>query len=193
MKRSNVHIRPFLFNFKNKKMDTSDFYYLGYVVKTIGNKGVLRIQLDTDNPQYYQNLSEVMLAIKEQLVTYPIKEISITDDKANISFKNIDNTEVAKMLQGCSLYLPLTSLPKLKGNKFYFHEVTGFEVYDKEKGLIGTIQTIIDQTSQPIIQIDFNGKEILIPITDEIIINVDRDKKRMDIEAPDGLIEIYLS
>jgi 16S rRNA processing protein RimM len=173
-------------------MDTSDFYYLGYVVKTIGNKGVLRIQLDTDNPQHYHNLSEVILAIKDQLVTYPIKEISISDDKANISFKNIDNTEVAKMLQGCSLYLPLASLPKLIGNKFYFHEVTGFEVYDKIKGLIGTVQTIIDQTSQPILQIDFQGKEILIPITDDIIQNVDRNEKRINIEAPEGLIDIYL-
>lgn len=173
-------------------MNTSDLYYLGYVVKSIGNKGVLRIQLDTDNPQHYQNLSEVYLVIKDQLVTYPIKEISITDDKANVAFKNIDGTEIAKMLQGCSLYLPLSSLPKLKGNKFYFHEVTGFEVYDENHGLIGIVQTIIDQTSQPILQIDFEGKEILIPITDEIVQNVDRKKKRMEINAPDGLIEIYL-
>ncbi len=173
-------------------MDTSNFYYLGYVVKTIGNKGVLRIQLDTDNPQYYQKIREVNIAIKDQLVTYPINEITINGDTANIAFKNIDGTEVAKMLQGCALYLPLTSLPKLTGNKFYFHEVIGFEVFDQTHGLIGTVQTIIDQTSQPIIQIDFEGKEILIPVTDEIILNVDRDKKCMEIKAPDGLIEIYL-
>ncbi len=173
-------------------MDTTDYYYLGYIVKPIGNKGVLRIQLDTDNPQYYQNLSEVCVAIKDQLVVYPINDITITDDKANVAFKNIDGTEIAKMLQGCSLYLPLSSLPKLKGNKFYFHEVKGFDVHDQKHGLIGKIETVIDQTSQPILQIGFEGKEILIPITDEIIQNVDRKKKRMDIEAPEGLIDIYL-
>ena len=173
-------------------MDTSDFYYLGYVVKTIGNKGVVRIQLDTDNPEYYQNLSEVSIAIKDQLVTYPIEEITIIDNKANVAFKNIDGTEIAKMLQGCSLYLPLSSLPKLTGNKFYFHEIIGFEVYDQNHGLIGKVETVIDQTSQPILQIKFENKEILIPITDEIIQNVDRKKQRVDIIAPDGLIEVYL-
>ena len=173
-------------------MDTSDYYYLGYVVKTIGNKGVLRIQLETDNPQYYQNLSEVSVAIKNQLINYPIEKITITEDKANIAFKNIDDSIIAKMLHGCSLYLPLASLPKLSGNKFYFHEVTGFQVYDQNHGLIGIVQTIIDQTSQAILQIDFESKEILIPITDEIIKNVDRVKKRMDIRAPEGLVELYM-
>lgn len=173
-------------------MNTADYYYLGYVVKTIGNKGMLRIQLDTDNPAHYQNLKEVFVAINDQLVKYPIREITLSDEKANIAFNNIDDTEIAKMLQGCSLYLPLKNLPKLKGNKFYFHEVKNFQVHDQKHGLVGKIQTVIDQTSQPILQIDFEGKEILIPVTDEIILNVDRKKQRMDINAPEGLIEIYL-
>jgi len=182
----------FFCTFKPKKMDISNHYYLGYIVKAIGNKGILRIQLDTDNPSYYKNLKEISVAIKDQLVNYPIEEIVITDDKANVAFKNIDSTEVAKLLQGCSLYLPLSSLPKLKGNKFYFHEVTGYEVYDKTHGFVGVVESVLDQTYQAILQITFEDKEILIPITDEIIKDVDRDKKRIDIEAPDGLIDIYL-
>jgi len=173
-------------------MDISNHYYLGYIVKTIGNKGILRIQLDTDNPNYYKNLKEISVAIKDQLVNYPIEEIVITDDKANVAFKNIDNTDVAKLLQGCSLYLPLSSLPKLKGNKFYFHEVTGYEVYDKAHGFVGIVETVLDQAYQAILQITFDDKEILIPITEEIIKDVDREKKRFDFEGPDGLIDIYL-
>jgi 16S rRNA processing protein RimM len=192
LKRLNDFIQPFFLLLKLKKMDTSNYFYFGYIVKSIGHKGVLRIQLDVDDPSAYEKLTEVSVVIREQLVNYPIDEIKIIDDKANISFRNIDNTEVAKLLQGCSLYLPLTNLPKLKGNQFYFHEVTGFEVHDHKHGLIGTVQSIIDQTSQAILEISFEEKEILVPITDEIVKNVDRKKKCIEIEAPDGLIEIYL-
>ena len=173
-------------------MDTSKYFYLGYIVKTIGNDGVLRVQMDVDNPLAYANLTELMVAVKEQLVRYPIEEIKIIEDKANISFKNIDNTVIAKLLQGCALYLPLTSLPKLSGTQFYYHEVIGFEVHDQKHGLIGKVQSIIDQTSQAILEVNFEGKEILVPITDEIIKNIDRKNQRIEIIAPDGLIEIYL-
>jgi 16S rRNA processing protein RimM len=39
-------------------------------------------------------------------------------------------------------------LPKLTGNKFYFHEVIGFEVEDKP-GVVGKIESINDTTAQP--------------------------------------------
>jgi 16S rRNA processing protein RimM len=89
--------------------------------------------------------------------------------------------------------LPLQRLPKLKGNKFYFHEVIGFEVIDKTKGVIGNIDKIMDHPAQPILQILHNtGKEILIPIADDIVLDVDRKNKQICIQAPDGLIDLYL-
>ncbi len=173
-------------------MDTSNYYYLGYIVKPIGNKGMLRVQLETDNPQYYNNLKEILVEIHDQLIPYPVKSIHTSDSNTKVEFKNIDSPELAKLLQGCTLYLPLSHLPKLKGNQFYYHEVIGFEVSDKNHGHIGKVQTVIDQTSQAILQIDLNGKEILIPVTDEIIKKVDRKKKQLEIDSPEGLIDIYL-
>ncbi len=83
-------------------------------------------------------------------------------------------------------------LPKLTGNKFYYHEVIGWQVIDKEKGDIGTIASVIDYPAQALFQIMKNDKEILIPIIDQVIKKVDRDKKTMHIEAPNGLIDLYL-
>ena len=88
--------------------------------------------------------------------------------------------------------IPLDRLPKLEGNKFYFHEVIGFNVIDEEKGNIGTIREIYDNMTQPIMAIDFGEKEILIPLIDEVIKQVDRSNKAIHIKAPQGLIDIYL-
>ena len=83
-------------------------------------------------------------------------------------------------------------LPKLEGNKFYFHEIIGFNVVDEEKGNIGKIREIYDNMTQPIMAIDFGEKEILIPLIDEVIKQVDRQNKTIHIKAPQGLIDIYL-
>ena len=83
-------------------------------------------------------------------------------------------------------------LPPLTGNQFYFHEVIGFSVVDKEKGNIGICKEFIDISRQLIMQVEFEDKEILIPAVDEILKELDREKKIIYIEAPEGLIDIYL-
>jgi len=45
---------------------------------------------------------------------------------------------------------------------------------------------------QELLQLDHNGKEILLPISDELILEVDRENKILYISAPEGLIELYL-
>jgi len=83
-------------------------------------------------------------------------------------------------------------LPKLKGNSFYYHEIIGFTVIDEKHGNIGVIEKVLDNQHQDIFSIKKENKEILIPVADEIIKKVDRKNKVIEIEAPDGLIEIYI-
>jgi 16S rRNA processing protein RimM len=83
-------------------------------------------------------------------------------------------------------------LPKLTGNKFYFHEVIGFTVVDVSFGNVGTIVHINDKAAQPLFEIDSNGKEIFIPMIDDFIKKVDRKNKKIEVETPEGLIELYL-
>jgi 16S rRNA processing protein RimM len=109
-----------------------------------------------------------------------------------VKLADIDNEDEAVALVGSELYLPLAFLPPLKGNKFYYHEIMNFKVDDKKQGDIGNVKDVLDQTGQPIFIIQKGEKEILIPMTDEIIRKVDRKNKLIEIEAPEGLIDIYL-
>ena len=173
-------------------MEHKDYFYLGYINKTIGTKGDVSFQLETDQPDAYGELPMIFLDIKGSLIPYKIEKISIKGNKAHVRLQDIDSTEKAGFLTGSSLHLPMNMLPKLKGNSFYFHEVIGFEVEDETFGLIGIIKEINDQGPQAIFQIDHKGNEVLIPIADEFIKKVDRKKKTILVETPDGLIDLYL-
>lgn len=168
-----------------------DCYQLGKITKPFGFKGQVIFFLDVDTPEDYATMDSVFVEVKGILIPYFIKEISINGNKATVTFEDLSPTE-AQALVGCNLYLPLDLLPKLTGNKFYYHEIIGWNVVDSEKGDIGTIKSVIDFPAQPLFQIFKNDTEILIPIIDPVIKKVDRDKKTIFITAPNGLIDLYL-
>ena len=84
-------------------------------------------------------------------------------------------------------------LPKLEGNQFYYHEVIGFSLIDRIHGDIGVVQSINDSASQVLFEVLKGEKQLLIPLNDEIIKEVDRKAKTIAIDAPDGLVDLYLS
>ncbi len=173
-----------------RKMKKEDCYYLGRIVKPFSYKGELVLFFDVDNIYEYEGLEYVYIEINNRLVKYNIETFRLHGNKVVVTFEDL-SPEEANVLVGKELYLPLSFLPELEGNQFYFHEVIGFEVIDKEKGNIGKIKEFID-TNQTIMIIENGEKEILIPVVDEVIDRLDRDAKTMYITAPDGLIDIYL-
>lgn len=172
-------------------MKKEDCFYLGKISKPFGYKGEVSVFLDVDSPEEYSELEEVYVEINKRLVLYEIESIRIQTNKAVVRFADVTNEDVARLV-GKSLFLPLEYLPELEGNNFYFHEITGFDVEDEEKGMIGKIAGVYENTPQPLLSIEFEGKEILIPAIDSIIKEVDRSKRLMKIKAPRGLIELYL-
>ena len=170
-----------------------DYYYLGKIFKPHGYKGKVNAWLDVDTPLEYESLQMVFLNMKSGLVPYFIESIQILNNKAVIGFQGFDSIEKAEQINNSEMYLPLSELPELSGNKFYFHEVVGFSVVDKTKGEIGAVKQILDFPNQAVMQVFFNEKEILIPINPQVIIALDREKKEFQIDAPDGLIDLYLN
>lgn len=175
-------------------MKTSDCYYLGYVTKIFGFKGDLTIYLDVDDPLIYKKMESVFVLIGAKLIPFFIDKFSLRPNsrEAVIHFQGVDNEENARQLVGKELYLPVEHLPALEGNAFYYHEIEGFEAIDEQKGCIGTIDHVLDLPANPLFQIRQGQKEILIPVRDELIVNVDRINRRIILNTPDGLIDLYL-
>lgn len=169
----------------------TDCFFLGYIGRTFGYRGELVVTLDVDDPMRYADLKSVFVELKGGLVPYFIEEIKMRERDAVWRFEGVGTDEAARLV-GCELYLPLSALPPLTGNRFYFHEVTGFTVEDKVAGEIGTVTCIYDNGPQPILSIDHGGKEIMVPLIDAFLLGVDRENRRLKIAAPEGLIDFYL-
>lgn len=174
-------------------MEKKDFYYLGKILKTFGNKGQLMVHLEVDEPEKYLDLESVYLDIYGERIPFFITGVELKNrNSAVLSFADVDSTEVAEEYTGKEMFLPLSSLPQLTGKQFYYHEVEGYTVVDTHFGELGTLLSILDLHHQALFQVKSGEKEILIPVVDDVIIEIDREKKVLTIEAPEGLIDIYL-
>ena len=170
-----------------------DCFYLGKVVKKYSFKGELLAKLDTDEPELYENLDAIFIDLRGNLVPFFVESSQLhKSDLLRLNFEDVDSEADADALLKCDLYLPLDLLPKLEGNKFYFHEVIGFKITDENFGEVGIIKSVNDSTAQALFEIDRNSIEILIPMNDEFIVNVDRKNKTVFVNTPEGLIDLYL-
>ena len=86
--------------------------------------------------------------------------------------------------------MPLNLLTPLEGKKFYYHEIIGFNLNEKNEK-IGVISNVIEHGFQALFEvIDDDDKSHLIPIHDDLIIKVDRDNKTILVQLPEGLLNL---
>ena len=174
-------------------MRKEDCFYLGKIVTKYSFKGEVVIKLDTDEPELYTEMESVYVEFGANLVPFFIEKSSLhKGNQLRVQFEDVYSDKEADSILKCGVYLPLDLLPKLTGDKFYFHEVIGFTVIDENYGEVGTLVHVNDKAAQPLFEIDSDGKEVFIPMIDNFIKKVDRENKTIHVTAPEGLIELYL-
>ncbi|HEX4887566.1 MAG TPA: ribosome maturation factor RimM [Luteibaculaceae bacterium] len=167
-------------------------FYLGLITKPHGIKGNVVVYLDVDRPEFYYEMESVFVDINNSLVPFFIESTSPkTGKQMVVKFEGISTEQEAKTMVNKELYLPLEVLPQLSETQFYFHEVPGFYVVDQRAGSIGRVTGVLEYPNNNLLQVDFNGKELLLPITDEVIVRVDRQQRTIFTMAPEGLIDVF--
>ncbi|NNG10830.1 MAG: 16S rRNA processing protein RimM [Arenibacter sp.] len=175
-------------------MTKEECFYLGKIVSKHSFKGEVLIKLDTDEPELYEKMESVFVSLGNNLVPFFIEKSRLHKSSLlRAKFEEVSNESDADKVMGSEIYLPLTFLPKLKGNKFYYHEIIGFTLQDKVHGDIGIVQSVNDTTSQALFEVEKGDKQLLIPVNDQIITKVDRDNKTIFVDTPEGLVDLYLA
>lgn len=173
-------------------MRKEDCYFLGKITRRHGLAGNVILKLDTDQPQLYNKLESIFVEINGLLVPFFIERSSWSKlDALNLAFKNSSEALVDQSL-GKSVFLPLATLPKLSGKQFYYHEIIGFNVFDEHDNDCGVIRSVNDQTAQNYFVTNLDGKEVVVPIIKDWILEVDREERFIKMILPEGLIDVFL-
>jgi 16S rRNA processing protein RimM len=169
-------------------MNLQDCYKVGYVSKTHGLKGEVTINTLPECPDL-TSIETIFLEDNGTLVPYFIGSISVKGDKAFVKFEDVDSIDAASELKGMSLYLAKAERPKLARGDFYNDEVIGFDVLESEN-VIGRVVGIMEAGPSRFLEVDNVGKEILIPINGPFIKSINKSKKKITVELPEGFLDL---
>lgn len=173
-------------------MKKEDCYLLGKITRRHGLAGNVILKLDTDQPELYTKLDSIFVEINGLLVPFFIAKTAWSkSDSLNIAFKNSTEALVDQSL-GKNVYLPLSTLPKLTGKQFYYHEIIGYSIIDENDNDCGVIRSVNDQTAQTYFVTNLDGKEVVIPMIKDWIIEVNREERFIKMQLPEGLIDVFL-
>ena len=105
-----------------------------------------------------------------------------------ISFKGITDRDQAQALIGNELFIPVTALPALDEDTFYWYELVGLEVYTTGGDYLGRIDSIFPTGSNDVYVVKDRQKEVLVPALESVVIDIDLEHKRMQVDLPEGLV-----
>ncbi len=164
---------------------------VGYVGKPHGVKGEISVSLF--DGFYSEDLEPefLLLDIDNGLVPFYIESLRIKGSKTLlVKFEDLNSEDKARDLVAVEVYVEskdITSEEEFHGGSF-----VGYTVVDQIKGNIGIISGINEISNNPLFIIDCDGDEILIPINPDFIVGVDDENKVVDVNLPEGLVDLYL-
>ena len=165
---------------------------IGKIVATHGLNGALILTHVVGNANWLKKGQVILLEMqKGSYIPYFIAQLKANNDKEYIiNVEDIDKIESAKKLVTKQVYVDENILAAYAKQSPLLW--IGFNVIDKNKGRIGSIQDVSQTGYQWLAKVIYNNSEVLIPLIDEMIEKVDVKNRTIEMELPEGLLEVYL-
>jgi len=162
---------------------------VGRVVKTQGIKGEVRVSSPGKEALAQSRGKTVYLEDPEGNrraltveSTRPLKKLTV------LGFREVKSIEEAQKLIGCFVYADKGNLDPLAPDEFYWYQLRGLGVKTDDGRYVGILEEVFPTGSNDVFVVRKDGKEILIPATDEVIARVSLQEKVMIIHPLEGLL-----
>jgi 16S rRNA processing protein RimM len=169
-----------------------NYFEIGYITKTRGLKGEVQVSFTFDEPEKLK-IKSVFIEINKKLVPYFVDNFKIPMPQIGyFNFEDIDHVDKAQAITKKKIFLPNRLKPKREKGAFFYTDLIGFTAEDLHKGKLGEIIEVKEFPQQFLATINFQEKEVLIPLNEAFILDMDMKKKLIKLDLPDGLLELYL-
>lgn len=176
------------------QIDKKDCTSIGYIQKPHGLKGEVVVIFEDEFADTFDSADYFFIEIDGGLVPFFIEEDGLryrNNESIIIKFDFVDSQLKAKELAGCKIFVFNSDLIEPEYPEIY-SGLIGMRVIDKKSGDIGTINRIDDFSGNVVITVSHPRTEILIPLSENIIMKIDETNRKLYLNCPEGLINIYL-
>lgn len=170
-------------------MGEQDLLLVGRVARAHGNKGEVIVNPDTDFPTERFTVNATLL-VGTGAEPRKITGVRFQQGRPVIGLEGVTTIDQAEALAGAELKVPASELAALPAGTYYRHDLVGCDVQDSEGRLIGVVAAVEGPMEASRLVVNAPHGEVLIPLVADICTEVAPAKKRIRIQAPEGLLEL---
>ena len=169
-------------------------YRIGRIVNTFGIRGQLKVIADTDfaEERFKEGQQLVILSDENIVQKVTISKSQLHKGTYLISFENYTNINQVEKFKGCWLAIQENEQHVLPEDEFYHHQIIGLKVVTDQGKTLGTIKEILQLGSNDVWvvkRMEPKKKDALLPYIDQVVKQVDLEKKEVLVELMEGLID----
>ena len=173
-------------------------FEIGKIRTTHGLKGELKVFPTTDDPKRFDQLKnkQVYVVQDRQTGKYTIQSVRYQKDLVLVKFKEIDDIDQAAKLRAGTIKIDQSLAVPLEEGEFYLKDLYGMQVVSDTGETLGELIDIMFTGANNVyvvepatVQPGKKKKDILIPHTQQCILNIDVEAKQMLVHIPNGLID----
>ena len=168
-----------------------EVYQIGRIGKPHGVKGEVLFHFSDD--VFDRTESEyLILEVDGILVPFFMEEYRFrSDETALVRFCDINTQEEARELTGGDVYFLRSVVPE-DDDQLTWAQIVGFSIIDEQSGRsIGTISAVDDSTINTLFELrTTDGRDVLIPASDDLIADVDTESQTITMTIPEGLLDL---
>jgi len=157
------------------------FLVLGKLRRAHGVMGEIPLEIYTHMLELLA--PESLVYVGEEHHPYIIERVRYKNELLLLKFYEINDRTRVSTLTNELVYVAVDQLPPLSEDEFYLHELIGLDVYQVDGKYLGILREILETGANDVYLIeDDEGKEILIPATEEMILEIDPEQGKMIVE-----------
>ncbi len=163
----------------------------GEVSKTFGANGELIIKYREELSAQTLKKEPVFIYMDGLPVPFYFKSFEPKGtNKMLVVFEDMEAEALARELVGKSVFFVPKHGRKKRSDEL--NDLIGFHIIDEQHGELGTVTEVLDIPGNPCLSLNHQGKEVIIPLNEELVTRVDAKAKKIYLKLPEGLVDLYL-
>lgn len=169
--------------------EQADLLEVGVVNGTHGLRGDLKVRTLPTGDLALPGARVVYIKNSEgSLTRYQAVRSTLHKQHILLRLSGLETLAAVEGLVGSSVWMAKDQLPELEEDQYYWSDLEGLTVIDRQHGNIGQVVGMFTTPAHDILEVDGPFGEVLVPAVDPFLIDIDRDSGQLHVDLPEGLV-----
>lgn len=171
---------------------TDDLLLVGRVARAHGNRGQVIVNPDTDfADERFKPGNTLLVGPADRAERRAIREVRFHQGRPIVLFEGVETMNDAEALAGNELWMTADAAGPLPEDTYYRHDLVGCDVIDAAGATLGAVRAVEGTLERSYLVVNAEAGDVMIPMVAEFCVQVDLAARRITVQLPDGLLDVY--